>query len=198
MGMEDQRAIIANAVRLLEDATLLVEHERYASAFALSVLALEETGKVVLALWGKPETSPALKLNSKRPSAHIRKQAAVSSLLLGESLANEWGDVVKEKQETEGLIERMFDNTTGRFHWMVGIGALDKMKQIALYRDDWSIGVTVDGSDVEVMLAKCFAVTAALDDQRAVRVGKAIYEAGMARRGDCLAAADLPKGFGRD
>jgi AbiV family abortive infection protein len=48
----ERNEIVSNAARLLRDAKLLVDNERYASAFALSVLALEEIGKVVLELWG--------------------------------------------------------------------------------------------------------------------------------------------------
>ncbi len=40
--------IIRNAKRLLADADLLAENGRYASAFVLATLALEEVGKVVL------------------------------------------------------------------------------------------------------------------------------------------------------
>jgi len=92
MDSASQTAIIANAARLLKDAKLPVDHERYASAFALSVLALEEIGKVVLDLWDKPEAPP--KLINKRPSAHVRKQAAVSSLLLAEAVTKELGEVI--------------------------------------------------------------------------------------------------------
>jgi AbiV family abortive infection protein len=74
MDATGQTAIIANAPRLLKDAKLLLDHGRYASAFALSVLALEEIGMVVLDLWGRPEVQPK---PSKRPSAHVRKQTAV-------------------------------------------------------------------------------------------------------------------------
>jgi hypothetical protein len=36
------------------------------------VLALEEIGKVVLALWGKPEAPTKLNKLNKRPSAHVQ------------------------------------------------------------------------------------------------------------------------------
>jgi len=70
--------VIANAARLLKDAKLLVDHTRFASAFALAVLGIEEIGKVILDIWGHATllSKPAL-----RRSAHIRKQAAVSPLL---------------------------------------------------------------------------------------------------------------------
>jgi AbiV family abortive infection protein len=77
----ERNEIVSNAARLLRDAKLLVDNERYASAFALSVLALEEIGKVVLELWG---ASQPVHKSGKRPSSHLRKQAAVSSLLLAQ------------------------------------------------------------------------------------------------------------------
>jgi len=177
-----QTAIIANAARLLKDAKLLVDHERYASAFALSVLALEEIGKVVLDLWGKPEASPKL---NKRLSAHVKKQAAVSSLLLAESVANELGEVIMNGPINDELVERvarfMHENKSGRFHWLVGIGAVDKTKQVALYRDDWleAAGLSAEqfsGGDLEELFERCRLAVAAVSDQRVMRVGKAIYE----------------------
>ena len=45
--------IIANSARLLGDAKLQAEHARFASAFALAVLGVEEIGKVILEIWGK-------------------------------------------------------------------------------------------------------------------------------------------------
>ena len=43
------RALQGNAEALLSDADLLLSHQRWARAFALAVLALEEAGKAVLA-----------------------------------------------------------------------------------------------------------------------------------------------------
>ena len=133
MDSASQTAIIANAARLLKDAKLLVDHERYASAFALSVLALEEIGKVVLDLWGRPEAPPKVNKLNKRPSAHVKKQAAVSSLLLTESVTKELGEVMTSGVADDVLIERvarfMHESDSGRFHWLVGIGAVDKTKQ---------------------------------------------------------------------
>ena len=51
--MNDDRnaRIVDNAKRLLGDAELLDDNGRYASAFALAVLSLEEIGKVILGRW---------------------------------------------------------------------------------------------------------------------------------------------------
>jgi hypothetical protein len=51
------------------DAKLLADHKRFASAFALAVLGIEEIGKVVLDLWGRagPLSKPVV-----RRTVHIR------------------------------------------------------------------------------------------------------------------------------
>jgi AbiV family abortive infection protein len=186
MDSASQTAIIANAARLLKDAKLLVDHERYASAFALSVLALEEVGKVVLDLWGNPEAPHKLNKLNKRPSAHVKKQAAVSSLLLAESVTKELGEVIISGAVDDELVERvarfMHESDSGRFHWLVDIGAVDKTKQLALYRDDDLYAATglsadgFDGADLEKLFSQCRLAVAAVSDQRVMRVGKAIYE----------------------
>jgi AbiV family abortive infection protein len=188
MDATGQTAIIANAARLLKDAKLLLDHGRYASSFALAVLALEEIGKVVLDLWGWPEASPK---PSKRPSAHVRKQAAVSSLLLAESVTKEWGDFINREGPSEALVEgvarSMHHSEPGRFHWMVGIGAVDKTKQLSLYRDDWFkiAGLSADqfdGDDVARVLERCRLAVTVVGDKRIMRVGMAIYETGLLRQ----------------
>src|SRR3984893_12517909 len=98
----ERNEIVSNAARLLRDAKLLVDNERYASAFALSVLALEEIGKVVLELWG---ASHPVHKSGKRPSPHLRKQAAVSSLLLAQYTTKELGDLVSSGPATAELIK---------------------------------------------------------------------------------------------
>ena len=72
MNAED-RMVISNAKRLVRDAELLKDHERYASAYALAILGLEEIGKVILKRWGEPD---------KERRWHLSKQMAVSSLLI--------------------------------------------------------------------------------------------------------------------
>jgi AbiV family abortive infection protein len=68
--VEDERTLImANAARLLADAKLLVDHTRFASAFALAVLGVEEIGKVILDIWETAEPLPKPKI---RKSSHLR------------------------------------------------------------------------------------------------------------------------------
>ena len=184
-ALAGQTAIVANAARLLKDAKLLIDHERYASAFALSVLALEEIGKVVLELWGKPEPSPK---PSGRPSAHVRKQAAVSSLLLAQRVAKDLGEEITVGPVTKDLVERVarfiYESEDGRFHRLVGMGAVDRTKQVALYRDDWfgTAGLIAEqfhGSDAATVLERCRLAVTAVGDLKMMRVGRTIYEVGL-------------------
>ena len=51
-GVSAERTeIVLNALRLLKDAKLLFDSERYASSFALGVLASEEVGKLIINIW---------------------------------------------------------------------------------------------------------------------------------------------------
>jgi AbiV family abortive infection protein len=75
-----QNLVMGNATRLLNDARLLVDHRRFASAFALAVLAVEEIGKALIDGWNAD--APLAKPMGFQ-SLHIQKQSAVAALLLG-------------------------------------------------------------------------------------------------------------------
>jgi hypothetical protein len=70
---------LSNAKRLLRDAKLLSDNKRYASAFALAVLGLEQIGKSILQQWNLSNYS----------SGHLNKQLAVSSLLIVDAVTSE-------------------------------------------------------------------------------------------------------------
>src|ERR1700730_9348340 len=184
----ERNQIVSNAARLLRDPKFLVDNQRYPSLFALSVLAFEEIGKVVLELWG---FSYPVHKSGKRPSPHLRKQAAVSSLLLAQYTTKELGDLVSSGPATAELIESvsraMYESEEGKFVRLVGVGAGDKTKQIAFYRDDWleSAGLHADqfdASDVTQLFEKCRAAIAALGDSKTMHVGRAIWRTASCRR----------------
>ena len=50
----EQTKMVANAARLIGDAKFLSDNLRFASAFALAFLGLEEIGKVILDIWNTP------------------------------------------------------------------------------------------------------------------------------------------------
>ena len=51
MVSEVVRTVLENARRLLSDAELLFENERYRSATALAILSMEEAGKACVIRW---------------------------------------------------------------------------------------------------------------------------------------------------
>jgi AbiV family abortive infection protein len=181
MERDERTAVIANAARLLQDAKLLVDHTRFASAFALAVLGVEEIGKVILDIWGSgaaPLSKPVV-----RRSAHIRKQAAVSSLLLGSFAVREFGTVVDDANEE--LIQRVAEafrlSPEGQLMSQVQGGALDKTKQLGLYRDDWLTDASLHAdqfsdADVNAIFAIARRAIEVADDARIMRTGRAIYE----------------------
>lgn len=75
--------VVNNAERLLADANLLFDNQRFASAFMLAVLAFEEVGKALLWSWGESEKAPR---SRSRVSFHSRKQSATAALLVGQAV----------------------------------------------------------------------------------------------------------------
>jgi AbiV family abortive infection protein len=181
-GEETNTLVIENAARLLRDAKLLVAHARFASAFALAVLGMEEIGKVVLDIWGRagPLSKPI-----KRRTLHVRKQAAVGSLLLASFAAEKFGDMDAELAITDDLIERVakafWDSPEGKFLAHVEMGALEKTKHMGMYWDDWLIAASLhadqfDNADVSSMFETARRTIKVIGDPRIMRVGRAIYE----------------------
>ena len=70
-----------NAHRLFDDAKLLARRGRYASAVALSILALEEVGKYHIYLW--KDLDPKWTPKRSDPPRHSDKQAAVAAPFVG-------------------------------------------------------------------------------------------------------------------
>ncbi|BBD39654.1 hypothetical protein Amn_45340 [Aminobacter sp. Y103A] len=69
------RVIIQNAGRLVQDAEILFENWRHASALVLAIYAIEELGKASLVTWkGLTETT------GKQPRWHEKKQSVLGSL----------------------------------------------------------------------------------------------------------------------
>jgi hypothetical protein len=159
--------IIDNAARLLGDAKLLADHKRFASAFALAVLGVEEIGKAVLDLW---ERDGSLSKPVIWRTAHIRKQAAVGAVLLASFAVEKFGALAANLASlasgdggsagngsgggvyplrvnppdapiTDELLEQVAmafaSSPEGRFLTHVEMGALEKTKHMGIYWDDW-------------------------------------------------------------
>jgi AbiV family abortive infection protein len=130
---DDLSRIRRNAKRLLRDAKLLRDNKRYASAFALAVLGLEEIGKVILKRWGLP--------GNEGRSWHLNKQLAVSSLLMVDAVIREGqkprrgmidpAEVGQPRSDAalKRIIKAAMESEAGRFSQSVDAKVLDKMKQ---------------------------------------------------------------------
>ncbi|TQF30905.1 AbiV family abortive infection protein [Bradyrhizobium sp. UNPA324] len=140
--------ILGKATRLLDDARLLVDRRRYASAFALAVLGMEEIGKVLLTSW---EAEQPLAKAKKRYSQHILKQAAVANLLAGALLARTFPHGVDWKMlDTNALTEAFNDSDEGRLLVLIREGHLDRRKQESLYQDDLITAVEDEFAELHV------------------------------------------------
>lgn len=179
---DEHTLVIANAARLLGDAKLLADHARFASAFALAVLGVEEIGKVILDIWGSVE--PLSKPKDRR-TVHVRKQAAVGSLLLASFAVKEFGDLDAESAITDELVERVSKtfqtSSEGRFLAHAQSGVLEKTKHVGMYRDDWLSALSLHAdqfnrSDVTSIFEKARHAIAIIGDRRVMRTGRAIYE----------------------
>lgn len=173
--------VMRNAKRLLEDARLLNEHKRHASAFALAVLALEEIGKAILQKWDL----------LGHTSVHSHKQRAVSSLLFVDTYLRESarqagrGMVHPSKPRSlspdarEAQLKAAIESETGRFLQVVDAKVIDQLKQFALYYD----GVLEDAgfppvdfgrASVEHIFRMCSLVLSAIEDDETVPEIKAL------------------------
>jgi len=168
--------ILGNARRLFADAELLFDHQRYASAFALAVLGLEEIGKALLKYWNAQRPLP----NKANASAHIRKQAAVSSLLLGALVVRRFPNGVDLDTVDFSAVTREFnDSEEGRVFMAIQNRDLDRRKQNALYQDD-DLLTAVEDDFAEKHVGAIFNI--ALEAQKAAinRIaqigGRAFYE----------------------
>ncbi|WP_158584909.1 AbiV family abortive infection protein [Brevundimonas sp. LPMIX5] len=139
--------IVLNAQRLLADADLLMSHRRGGSAIALSVLALEEVGKVVLELWGNPEE---LRKIDRRWTYHRRKQAAATMLLQADQAISETFVLLKSidglrgvtrevaKSFREDLANSIASSKEAKLSRYVALGATERVKHLGLYFDQES------------------------------------------------------------
>jgi AbiV family abortive infection protein len=183
-NFDERTLIIANAARLLKDAKLLADNDRYASAFALALLGLEEIGKVILDMWVEIGPVPAAK---KWGSAHIQKQAAVASILMAAVAIEAVGDASVEEPIDQKLIDRVasafHQSDDGKFMYLVSLGALDKTKQAALYRDLEFLAKDIshdqfDRDDVTHLFERAKAAIELVGDMRTMRTGRALFEFG--------------------
>ena len=107
IGKVDVTGVVSNARRLAQDATLLKDHGRYASAYVLAIISLEEIGKMLIKLWGLPASK-----------SHVSKQRAVTSLFVADWAVKEFGSFKQiPKEQAEHIAKAMSESDAGRFNF---------------------------------------------------------------------------------
>jgi len=126
--------LVSNFVRLLKDAELLRNHQRYASAYALAVIGLEEIAKIVLARW---EDAPYKLVNlERRRTQHLTKQAAIACLLVAEHIAPSYQAIVEnDKTQMRKWISEPGYEADDIMLWKVHNEEMQHAKHLALYHD---------------------------------------------------------------
>jgi AbiV family abortive infection protein len=174
--------ILANGQRLADDAAFLADEGRFASAFFLAVLGVEEVGKAILDHWHSAEPLP----KAKGRTAHLQKQAAVSCLLVGAYAVREHAQVFTVPTElTDELMTRLTrkfnESDEGRLLGQVKANLLDKTKQMAVYQDTWEPGDPpnvdrFDNTDVHSVLAIFDRALMGFHDPTVMSHGRKFYE----------------------
>lgn len=149
---------LANFERLIADAKLLVAHGRFKSAFSLSVLALEEVGKVALSLWDNPEE---LRAYDRKWTFHRKKQTAATMLLQAEHGVLEAIRLLKTRDPNaelpqpqegrairEALAEAIASSKASRLAFYVALGATERVKHLGFYFDEDSYDLGLTGDDL--------------------------------------------------
>jgi len=128
-----------NAIRLLEDAQILYEKNRYPSAATLSILSIEESGKKrILRQLSLVSSDEELNNIWKDYRSHVRKN--VQWLLL---------DMVQQGARKLDDFETMFDPSAEHPYF------LDNIKQISVYTDCLGLAHWSNPSEViDKLLAK--------------------------------------------
>ncbi|MDA3837701.1 MAG: AbiV family abortive infection protein [Candidatus Delongbacteria bacterium] len=124
-----------NAVRLVEDAKLLFENDRLASALALAILSIEESGKVaILRSLAISSEGKDLKEGWKRYRSHRAKNAhwiAVDLILKGANKLSDFSTVTDENADHPHVLDQLkqvalYTDCLGDAHWSIPEKAIDK------------------------------------------------------------------------
>lgn len=125
---EGMNAAAANARRLFEDATILLKARRFASAAALAVLSIEESGKVsILRRLALAHTNSDLQKDWKAYRSHTNKNSAWIFPTLFAQGARKLDDFTKlfdEQSDHPFLLDQVkqlsfYTDCLGKTHWSV-------------------------------------------------------------------------------
>jgi AbiV family abortive infection protein len=183
---------LANAKRLNDDAILLGEHGRHASAYALAILAVEEMGQALIELWGS-DFDPGPK--ARRASRHIQKQSAVAALIMAHHLNQRVEPLLDElgirpapyipSDQVDGVLDKLVAEFEGspsmELLQMSSFGIIDLRKQGAFYADLEEEGPfsvrcdDFDGERLEEGLQLVKLANEYIKDMRDVAGAKAVF-----------------------
>ncbi|TCM19046.1 AbiV family abortive infection protein [Novosphingobium sp. PhB165] len=129
--------VMENITRLVEDATLLMANDRLPSAYVLSVIALEEVGKIVQMRWqhlGQETTR-------QNRTGHLQKQWAVACVLIADKLLPFFKAMILGPEDQKALAmaemaEGFINSDERRFFEEVIAKNIDRGKQLGLYEDE--------------------------------------------------------------
>lgn len=148
--LQSAELVVKNAIRLLDDATLLQTYERWGTAYTLSTIAMEEAGKVALQLWSDDDVVQTI---GKSWTYHLKKQAAAACLLMADFAKTTidshparkgMGTFVRGNEEDEAelgeyLAKALHGSAASRLLEHVALHAVERSKHVGLYADDWNL-----------------------------------------------------------
>lgn len=174
--------ILANGQRLTRDAEFLADEGRFASAFFLAVLGVEEVGKAILDHWHSAKPLP----KAKGWTAHLQKQAAACCLLIGAYAIRVHPDAFKRRVDrTEELVAQLTkafnESDEGKLLANIKNNHLDKTKQMAVYQDTWEPGDPpnvdrFDDDEVQSMISIFNRALLCFHDPTVMAYGRIFYE----------------------
>jgi len=132
-----------NASRLLKDAEVLLEAERYPSALAMAILSIEESGKTIVLR----DLSTAVDANDvKRVWKEYRSHTKKNILWV-------FPDLIARGVRTDSLYSTLFDPASDH------PAVLDALKQVAIYTDclgnrHWSKPLEVVSRELAASIVK--------------------------------------------
>ncbi|HTQ30583.1 MAG TPA: AbiV family abortive infection protein [Opitutaceae bacterium] len=124
-----------NAKRLIEDAELLLGHERYASALALATLAIEEAGKVpILRSLALARSDEEAKADWKEYRSHTSKNRlwpVLEYALKGARRLDDFAALVATDADHPLILDQLkqlsfYTDCLGKKHWSVPNSVIDK------------------------------------------------------------------------
>jgi len=124
----------ANALRLIDDAALLLEADRYQSATALAILAMEERGKVIilkrLALVREPSDIKAVWREYRSHRAKNAGSILPELVRQGARTMSAMASAVDAKAEHTGLLDAVkqisfYTDCLGDRHWSIPSEVVD-------------------------------------------------------------------------